>query len=180
MMKKLNLAEIREKIDKIDAEIAKLFEERMNAVHEVAVYKKIKKLPVRDKAREAIVLDNCKKRVQNSAYADGLRKIMAQIIDISCRQEEEYLESELPKNAIANTFGAKIAVGYQGVPGAYSHLALQKYFAGVNVEEHNYTLFEDVAQAVKEGEVVYGLLPIENSSTGGITEVYDLVRRYDC
>ena len=44
MMKKLNLAEIREKIDKIDAEIAKLFEERMNAVHEVAVYKKIKKL----------------------------------------------------------------------------------------------------------------------------------------
>ena len=58
MMKKLNLAEIREKIDKIDAEIAKLFEERMNAVHEVAVYKKIKKLPVRDKAREAIVLDN--------------------------------------------------------------------------------------------------------------------------
>lgn len=180
MMEKLNLAEIREKIDKIDAEIAKLFEERMNAVHEVAEYKKEEKLPVRDKAREAIVLDNCKKRVQNSAYADGLRKIMAQIIDISCRQEEEYLQSELPPKAIAASHGEKIVVGYQGVPGAYSHLALQKYFAGAQVEEHNYTLFEDVAQAVKEGEVAYGLLPIENSSTGGITEVYDLVRRHDC
>ena len=122
MMEKLNLAEIREKIDKIDAEIAKLFEERMNAVHEVAEYKKEEKLPVRDKAREAIVLDNCKKRVQNSAYADGLRKIMAQIIDISCRQEEEYLQSELPPKAIAASHGEKIVVGYQGVPGAYSHI----------------------------------------------------------
>lgn len=179
-MKELNLAEIREKIDKIDAEIAKLFEERMDAVHEVAEYKKEKKLPVRDKAREAIVLNNCKRRVQNSAYADGLRKIMAQIIDISCRQEEEYLQSEASPTVTAQSHGAKMLVGYQGVPGAYSHLALQKYFAGSDVEEHNYTLFEDVAQAVKEGEVIYGLLPIENSSTGGITEVYDLVRRYDC
>ncbi|MGL5206315.1 MAG: chorismate mutase [Acidaminococcaceae bacterium] len=180
MMKKLDLAEIREKIDRIDAEIAKLFEERMNAVHDVAEYKKEKKLPIRDRAREAIVLDNCKKRVQNSAYADGLRKIMAQIIDISCRQEEEVLQSEPTKKIVVRAIDEKIAVGYQGVPGAYSHLALQKYFAGINVEEHNYTLFEDVAQAVKDGEVAYGLLPIENSSTGGITEVYDLVRRYDC
>jgi len=180
MMKELNLAEIRERIDLIDSEIAKLFEERMNAVHEVAEYKKTKQLPVRDKAREEIVLNNCKKRVQNSAYADGLRKIMAQIIDISCRQEEEYLQSEVSSKAAAQPHGAKIFVGYQGVPGAYSHLALHKYFAGANIEEHNYTLFEDVAQAVKEGEVTYGLLPIENSSTGGITEVYDLVRRYDC
>ena len=44
MMRELNLAEIRGKIDKIDAEIAKLFEERMNAVHEVAEYKKAKQL----------------------------------------------------------------------------------------------------------------------------------------
>ena len=34
--------------------------------------------------------------------------------------------------------------------------------------------------AVKNHEIKYGVLPIENSSTGGITEVYDLVRKYDC
>ena len=39
-------------------------------------------------------------------------------------------------------------------------------------------LFEDVVAAVMDGTVRYGVLPIENSSTGGITEVYDLVRRY--
>ncbi|WP_296400431.1 prephenate dehydratase [Acidaminococcus timonensis] len=71
-----------------------------------------------------------------------------------------------------------IPVGYQGVPGAYSHLALQQYFAGKPVEAHNFMLFEDVVAAVMDGTVRYGVLPIENSSTGGITEVYDLVRRY--
>lgn len=181
IMGKIDLDEIRKKIDRIDAELAKLFEERMNAVREVAEYKKAHKLPVRDKAREAIVLDNCKKRVQNSAYADGLRKIMAQIIDISCREEEELLDHAAAKPAkTAKLTGETIDVGYQGVQGAYSHLALQKYFVGRKVVEHNYALFEDVAQAVKDGEIAYGLLPIENSSTGGITEVYDLVRRYDC
>ncbi|WP_308664468.1 prephenate dehydratase [uncultured Acidaminococcus sp.] len=71
-----------------------------------------------------------------------------------------------------------IPVGYQGVPGAYSHLALRQYFAGRPVEARNYMLFEDVINAVMKGEIRYGVLPIENSSTGGITEVYDLVRRY--
>lgn len=71
-----------------------------------------------------------------------------------------------------------IPVGYMGVPGAYSHLALQQYFSGQPVEARNFMLFEDVVAAVMDGTVRYGVLPIENSSTGGITEVYDLVRRY--
>lgn len=72
----------------------------------------------------------------------------------------------------------KILVGYQGVPGAYSHMALESYFQGEDVEAKNYMVFEDVVQAVMSGEARYGVLPIENSSTGGITEVYDLIRRY--
>lgn len=41
-------------------------------------------------------------------------------------------------------------------------------------------MFEDVVKAVKNGEIRYGVLPVENSSTGGITEVYDLLRHYGC
>jgi chorismate mutase/prephenate dehydratase len=73
-----------------------------------------------------------------------------------------------------------IRVGYQGVSGSYGHQALEEYFAGRAKVEINYAHFEDVAVAVQQGEIKYGVLPIENSSTGGITEVYDLVRRYDC
>lgn len=72
----------------------------------------------------------------------------------------------------------KIRVGYQGVPGAYSYIALQEFFAGRDVETENFTLFEDVVRAVMEEKIRYGVLAVENSSTGGITETYDLVRRY--
>ncbi|MDP0489231.1 MAG: prephenate dehydratase domain-containing protein [Fusobacterium sp. JB020] len=74
----------------------------------------------------------------------------------------------------------KIYVGYQGVEGAYSHLAIEEYFKDENIEEFNYSIFEDVLEAVSKGEIEYGILPIENSSTGGITEVYDLIRQYNC
>lgn len=71
-------------------------------------------------------------------------------------------------------------VGCFGMPGSYSHQALERYFAGQHINRHHYALFEDVVQAVKNGEIKYGVLPIENSSTGGITEVYDLLRHHDC
>ena len=41
-------------------------------------------------------------------------------------------------------------------------------------------LSEDVVKAVREGQADYGVVPMENSSTGGITEVYDLIQHYDC
>jgi chorismate mutase/prephenate dehydratase len=67
-------------------------------------------------------------------------------------------------------------VGYQGVPGAYSYLAMNQYFAGCEIEPRHFTSFDDVAEAVRQGSIQYGVLPIENSSTGGITTVYDLIR----
>jgi chorismate mutase/prephenate dehydratase len=73
-----------------------------------------------------------------------------------------------------------IPVGYQGVEGAYSHVAVKKFFLGQDFKAQNFTLFEDVVKAVVGGQVKYGVIPIENSSTGGITEAYDLIRRYDC
>jgi chorismate mutase/prephenate dehydratase len=57
---------------------------------------------------------------------------------------------------------------------------MNEYFAGKRIEETFFDQFEDVIQAVAERRVHYGVVPIENSSTGGISEVYDLIRRYDC
>ena len=56
-------------------------------------------------------------------------------------------------------------VGYQGVPGAYSYLAMKQYFAGCTLTAEAYPSFDDVVEAVKEGSIQYGVLPIENSST---------------
>lgn len=68
-------------------------------------------------------------------------------------------------------------VGYQGLPGSYSEEALKGYF-GENINTYNVSTFEEVFEALNEKKIDYGVLPIENSSTGGIKEVYDLLRKY--
>lgn len=73
---------------------------------------------------------------------------------------------------------AKRRIGHQGVPGAYSDLAATSFFAGMDYEKKAFPYFEDVVVAVMDGTIDYGVLPIENSSTGGITDVYDLIRKY--
>jgi len=71
----------------------------------------------------------------------------------------------------------ELTIGYQGVPGSFSEEALYNYFPN-DVETKNYDLFEDVFIALEKGEIHYGVLPIENSSTGAISSVYDLLNQY--
>lgn len=74
----------------------------------------------------------------------------------------------------------KLPVACFGTPGSYSYKAMTEFFSGKKLETTYHSQFEDLVQAVAAGKVRYGILPIENSSTGGITEVYDLIHRYDC
>lgn len=65
----------------------------------------------------------------------------------------------------------------QGIEGAYSYLAANKFFThqDANLEFVNKTRFEEVVRAVENGEADYAMLPIENTTSGGINEVYDLL-----
>ena len=72
-----------------------------------------------------------------------------------------------------------LKVGCYGAKGSYTYEAMEQQFAGKEREESYFPLFEDVVKAVKDGTIDYGVLPIENSSTGGITEVDDLTQKYD-
>lgn len=67
-----------------------------------------------------------------------------------------------------------------GVPASYSDQAMQAYFSGQSIAPSYCDHFEDVMKAVAGRTVRYGVVPIENSSTGGITEVYDLIQKYNC
>lgn len=73
-----------------------------------------------------------------------------------------------------------LKVGCYGAKGSYTYKAMEQQFGSKEREESYFPLFEDVVKAVKDGTIDYGVLPIENSSTGGITEVYDLIQKYDC
>ena len=68
-------------------------------------------------------------------------------------------------------------VVYQGVAGAYSEMAALTFF-GKEARCQGLARFEDVFEAVHRGEADYAVLPIENSSTGSISQVYDLLAKY--
>lgn len=71
-----------------------------------------------------------------------------------------------------------VAIGYQGVPGCYSYQTGLEYF-GEEVDTLSCRSFKDVFEALAEGKIQYGILPIENSTSGSINEVYDLLREYE-
>ena len=68
-------------------------------------------------------------------------------------------------------------IGYSGTEGAFSHIAAERVF--LDHRKKSYASFEDVFHAVTEREVAYGVIPFENSYTGEVGEVLDLLMRYD-
>lgn len=69
-------------------------------------------------------------------------------------------------------------VGYQGTKGSFSEEAAESYFKNSEASYSRYDEFEDVMEALTRGDIDYGVLPIENSYTGEVIEVYDLIRKY--
>ncbi len=192
-MKELDLNKIRQEIDGIDRELVRLFESRMDTVIKVAKYKEKNNQPVLDKSRESLVIDKAKSFLKDNHYEkpieeffDNLmaisRRLQAQLIFSGEREEpkgkqEDMLSIELSENTV-NLGKKDVKVCYQGVPGAFSEEALIKYF-GSNTERTNVDNFEDVFKSLKEDRCDYGVLPIENSSTGGVSEVCDLLRKHN-
>ncbi|HAE62149.1 MAG TPA: prephenate dehydratase [Eubacteriaceae bacterium] len=68
----------------------------------------------------------------------------------------------------------KLKIAYQGVPGSYSYQAMHEHF-GKNIDSINKPLFGDVFEDVVNGSADYGIIPFENSTTGGVYEVFDLL-----
>jgi len=68
----------------------------------------------------------------------------------------------------------KIKVAYQGIAGAYSHLACSNYF-GEAVESIANETFEAAMEMVEEGQADFALIPIENKTAGRVDEFYGLM-----
>lgn len=175
------LKKIRIEIDRTNRSLISLFERRMELVRSVAEYKRERGLPVYDAAREKEVIEQCSGWVRDPEYRGGCLWLMDKVMEASRRYENEKISAEDGARHRAASAGTLYRrVGYQGVPGSYSHQALRGYFSGQEVSESSFKLFGDVVAAVVGGEADCGVLPIENSSTGGILEVYDLLRKNDC
>ena len=68
-------------------------------------------------------------------------------------------------------------VSFQGVEGAYSHLAVQEFFP--NAEAVPCKTFELAITAAESGDVDYAMIPIENSAAGRVADIHRLLPKSD-
>ncbi len=102
------LAECRAEIDRIDREMALLFERRMAVAEHVGVYKKERGLAVRVPDRERELLEKNLNRLQNPALAPLYTEFLQNVVGLSCRVQEEILgtDAETPRDAGPPRFSA--------------------------------------------------------------------------
>ena len=179
----MELKDYRAKIDEIDAQIAHLFAERMQAAEAIADYKAQNHLPIYHPAREREVLLSASQAA--APYSREARVVFGAMMDVSRSRQAARLAGESPltqaiSRAVAETpatFPQNATVACQGIEGAYSHQAANRLFALPQILF--FQRVDGVFQAVEKGLCRYGVLPIENSSAGSVTEVYDLMKGRD-
>lgn len=178
----VDLAESRAKIDEIDQQIVRLFEERMKVVEDVAAYKKSTGKKILDPAREREKIDKLKKMAQDEYNQTGIEDLFRQIMSTGRKYQYRLLGQQnvdLPFHPVDQLdVDEDTRVVCFGEPGAFSEQAMEEVF-GNNITSFHKSSFRDVLQAVADGDAKYGVVPIENTSTGGITDTYDLLLDYD-
>ena len=68
---------------------------------------------------------------------------------------------------------ADTTIAYQGLPGAYSHMACQERFP--EMEAMSNMSFEDMLASVAEGKAKYAMVPVENSVAGRVADIHHLL-----
>jgi chorismate mutase/prephenate dehydratase len=171
-MSSKELENIRVRITDLDCELLALLAERQKLTDQVAQTKIKNDIPVRDKKREEELLVRLIK--QGKAYnldASFITQLFHIIIENSVLNQQAMLASHanpnrtLPINRVA----------FLGNKGSYSYLATQKYFARRpgDLIEIGCQSFAEIINKVESGDADYAVLPIENTSSGSINEVYD-------
>lgn len=91
------LENLRKKIDEIDKAMIALFEERMTVVCDIAKYKIKNNIPVLNKSREDMVMENILRNLNNKNYSDSATAFINEVMIIS-KSEQEKIISETNKN----------------------------------------------------------------------------------
>ena len=180
----MDLTELRNQIDGIDDQLVQLFCRRMELCAQVAEYKKANGLPILMPAREREKLKDVAEKA-GPDMANYTRTLYAMLFELSrsyqsklsggSRQHYERITQSIQDTP--NLFPQTAMVACQGVEGAYSQLACEKIFPNPMILY--FKTFDGVFQAIDQGLCQYGILPIENSTAGSVTKVYDLMIQHN-
>ena len=179
----MNLQEIRTQLDDIDNQMTALFSQRMNLVRDVAAYKREHGLPILDTGREREIINRVSLRTGEDLehYAKLLYQTLFNVSKAYQSQQlrlDSALVRELEQAAVhtKKSMPNRALVACQGTEGAYSQKATERMFEFADILYMN--TFNDVFNAVEKGMCPFGVLPIENSTAGSVTQVYDLMEKH--
>mgnify|MGYP004450214107 FL=1 len=99
------LEEARLIINETDEKIAELFERRMEAVRQVALYKKEHNLPIFDPSREDYLLNKNLKYLHNDELTEYYRDFQKHTMEVSKKYQTSLVSQK--------------KIGYQGITGAF-------------------------------------------------------------
>lgn len=150
---------LRGKIDALDEELIRLLNRRAALVVEVGKLKRGTGIPIYAPHREAAILDRMMRLNQGPLSERTIEAIYRELMSGSFQLEQP------------------LRIGYLGPEGSYSHVAAMEHF-GSSVEFDNLRAIEGVFVEVAREHVDYGLVPIENSTGGGVSETMDAFTRH--
>ncbi|MFM2485798.1 prephenate dehydratase [Celerinatantimonas yamalensis] len=171
------LNQLRIQITKLDEKLLKLLAARRQLTTQVGEYKLARQLPIRDLSREETLLASLAQKARvyqlSPRYVTNLFQL---IIDDSVRAQHRQVQQhhqQLPQQ------DEPLRVAFLGNKGSYSNIAVNHYFEAHSqpLVEIGCTTFNSIIHKVEQREADYALLPLANTSSGSINEVYDLLQQ---
>lgn len=174
----MTLDELRTKIDEIDLQIKDLFLERMKTAEAIAESKSKTGDKILKPEREEEVIRNLTRDMSEEmklSYASFLKKVMEvsrtfqyrKLLAMGADFKVDFHEEEQDVEKAC----------YQGLPGSYSEMATGNLFP--DAESSPVNTFEDVFLYISGGKAQAGVVPLENTTAGGVYEVYDLLLKHE-
>lgn len=171
----MDLKEIRNNIDEIDDQLHSLIIKRMELSCNVAKCKLEQNMPVFNPERESEIVKRLRE-LSPKPYQDSVYSIYLQILNES-KAIQRKLIAKWSGETRQKENGDGLKIACQGAKGSYSSKAANTVFEGSQLcfKES----FNDVFESVTSLDADFGIVPIENSCAGSVTDNYDLLLKYD-
>lgn len=179
----MELQELREQIDAIDRKLVELYEARMEICKNVAEYKIENGKKVLDRAREAEKIRAAKALTHSAFTSHGVEELFEQIMAMSRKLQYQILAEHgsvgrLPFIGVKELNLENARVVFPGAEGAYTQAAMEAFF-GPQVNSFSVETFRDAMVAIDDGSADFAVLPIENSTAGIVSEIYDMLVEFE-
>ena len=156
----MTLDELRVKIDSIDNTLLKLYNERMELVHQVGEVKNTTGAPIYRPEREQAILNRLKKQNKGKLTDDAIDALFLEMFAVA-------RNLELPEG-----------VAYLGPEASFTHQAAEGKFGAMS-SYLPISSIKGIFREVAKGTAKFGVIPIENSSNGIVSDTIHCLDEYD-